>query len=646
METSHRKIWQNEKLLVGLLLLALTGYFIYLALASAGVYGGADVYCHYFISAYAFRHPPLFVDHWGKPLFTVLSAPFSQMGFFGLQLFNILLSFLSAWLAYRVCKTLELKFSWLSILLVIFAPMYFVLIFSGLTETLFGFVLILAVFLFFRKKYWLSALIISFLPFARTEGLVIIPLFAVALILHKKWIPILFLLFGFLLFSVAGYFHYHDFFWFFTQSPYKGALDIYGKGSLWHFVSYYREIFGLGFTSLIVAGIVAYFQPVLLKRKIAALPLDEILLILLPAVLYFAAHSYVWWKGMDSSAGLTRVIAGIIPLTAVIGIKGINLFLPLINRQKIVFALIGILLFGYIIYEPFKFYPMPLQAGPEEQVLDKVAFWMKKQQLCDNKVFCGNAYLFFKTGSDPYDSHKVFYSFPPASDLVTGTEPGDVMVWDAHFTPNEGHLDLASLMDNKFFALKAFFQPAQTFTTLGGRPYEVYVFQRTQDSAQISNAVILQDIIGKKFNRTQIFCNAFAKTKTYLPGEDSNSCFIITPTIEYSPAMEIPYKNLNLHGENKFEMSVDMFPIANSTHSTIDFVTSVSTEKKVFSYQSFTIITDSLKKDCWNTLKYNFTLPEITDGASLFKAYIWNNKKTSVYVDNLVVSVIKDKQEY
>jgi hypothetical protein len=63
-----------------------------LVYTSTDGYGGADSFQHYMISCYSWKHPHLLLDHWGKPIFTLLSSPFSQVGYKGLLLFNVLIT--------------------------------------------------------------------------------------------------------------------------------------------------------------------------------------------------------------------------------------------------------------------------------------------------------------------------------------------------------------------------------------------------------------------------------------------------------------------------------------------------------------------------------------------------------------------------
>ncbi len=250
------RIEKYEKYLVPAILLILVISYAILAIISEGTHGGADDIGHYRRSRYAFQFPEFFLYHWGKPFFTALSSPFAQFGFKGIRIFNVLAGTLAAYYTYRTAILLKFKFPVLAIFLVISSPLYTVLMLSGMTEILGSLVLILSIFLFFKKKYIWSALVLSFMPFVRNEALVILPLFFVALIWLKQWKAIPFLAFGFIFYSIVGGFYYDDFLWVVNEMPYKGnAQGIYGSGELLHYVKASKYIIGSGLSVLILAGL-------------------------------------------------------------------------------------------------------------------------------------------------------------------------------------------------------------------------------------------------------------------------------------------------------------------------------------------------------------------------------------------------------
>jgi hypothetical protein len=71
---------------------------------------------------------------------------------------------------------------------------------------------------------------------------------------------------------------------------------------------------------------------------------------------------------------------------------------------------------------------------------------------------------------------------------------GEVVVWDAHFSPNEGRLPLERLMNNQGFRLIHLVRPEKTFKVLGGYEYEIYIFKRITEDDGIENEQI-RDLI-------------------------------------------------------------------------------------------------------------------------------------------------------
>ncbi len=126
-----------------------------------------DSLMHYLYSHYSFKHPGLFLNHWAKPLFVLISSPFSQFGFQGIKIFNCLMASLTCFFTLVTAQKLKLKYWWLVVIIMFFSPLYFRLIFSGLTEYMFGLALILSIYLAISKRIIPAIIIVSFLPFIK-----------------------------------------------------------------------------------------------------------------------------------------------------------------------------------------------------------------------------------------------------------------------------------------------------------------------------------------------------------------------------------------------------------------------------------------------------------------------------------------------
>ena len=212
---------------LNLWLLAL-GVFVlcYYLIMHSSAHGGADAYWHYLMSAFAFEHPELFINHWAKPFFVLLSAPFAQLGFNGVVVYNLIAGLATAFITCRIGKSLGLQSTWFIILSTLFAPMYLHMMCSAMTEMTFALVLMGGVLLFSKKRFVLGALLFSALPFCRTEGLPLLLVVGTYLIYHKRYLPIVLLSTCMVIYGLIGQFwYYHDILWFFGQNPYSLFLQ-------------------------------------------------------------------------------------------------------------------------------------------------------------------------------------------------------------------------------------------------------------------------------------------------------------------------------------------------------------------------------------------------------------------------------------
>lgn len=249
------KLQNNNYIIYFILVLGFIAGLIVIFLTQNS-YGGGDNFAHYKFAHWGWKYHHLLFDHWGKPVFTIFISPFAQFGINGARIYNLLMGFSTALIVWKLAIHFKFKYSALILLLVIFTPIYFILMFTTLTEVSFSFFLALAVLLFFKKKYLFSAIAVSFLPIVRTEGIVLFPLFVMAFSLKKKYLSIPFLLTGFFVITLCGLPFNDDFWWLITKMPYSGdAKDIYGSGSLFRFINDTRGILGYPIWILFVMGL-------------------------------------------------------------------------------------------------------------------------------------------------------------------------------------------------------------------------------------------------------------------------------------------------------------------------------------------------------------------------------------------------------
>ncbi len=471
----------EEKVTGYILLISIFVIGIIIILTTNNSLGGADNYSHYQIARWSWKHYYLFFDHWGKPVYTILSSPFSQFGIDGSRFFNLITGLTTAFFIWKTTIILKIKNHIISLLLVIFTPIYFSLMFTSLTEVLFSCFLAIAVFLFFDNKYILSAIIISFVPMIRTEGVVLIPLFIIAYALKKQLISIIFVLTGFIVISTAGYFFTNDYWWLITQMPYNGdANDIYGSGSLFRFVNDMRGILGYPINVLFVIGMLILLFKWIIKEKFQLSSNFYILLIVAGSfILFFTAHSIAWWKGIGNSYGLIRVIGSVTPMTAIIALPAFNLSGVIIGKysKKICIVMLSLLTAWIIVLGPGTHKRGFKIDNQQKEMINAVKF-LSNNQLEKNKIYYFDPYITILLDIDPYDETKCNWGIGNTLKPSSSMPDNSILVWDAHFGPNEGRTPLDNITSDENIKLIKAFTPKISFKTVGNNDYSIYVFQK------------------------------------------------------------------------------------------------------------------------------------------------------------------------
>ena len=454
-------------------------------------YGGGDNFSHYKFAHWGWKYPNLLFDHWGKPVFTLLASPFAQMGINGVRVYNLLMGFLTALIIGELANHFNFKNRAVGILLVLFTPVYFIMMFTSLTEVTFSFFLALGVWLFFKEKYIFSAVIWSFLPIIRSEGFVLFPLFILVFGLKKQFFALPLLSAGFWLISFLGNFFYDDFWWLITNMPYVGnnARDIYGSGSLLHYIHHTEGILGYPMAGLFVIGFgVMLHKWVTSERRKLTSSLYFLILIPGSFFTFLAAHSFVWWLGTGSSLGLVRVMASVTPLVALTALPGFNFLESLLKeKNKGVGRVFVAILLAAIVWLGINSHLGGFRVSREDRLMDQAGDFILKNKLDRFKLYYFSPHLIGRLGVDPFDRSLSNEGLPDRQNPGHLLPDSSIVVWDAHFGPNEGGIPLEKLKQNDRLVLIKEFKPDDSFKVLGGYDYAIYIFQRIPEPGKTIN---------------------------------------------------------------------------------------------------------------------------------------------------------------
>lgn len=419
-----------------------------------------DSIVHYLYSHYSFTYPEFFFHHWAKPVFVLLTSPFSQFGFKGIMIFNVICTTLTLYFSSLTAKSLNIKNYWVVFVFILFAPLYFKLIFSGLTEYLFGFVLILSIYLIVIKKQIPALILVSFLPLIRSEGLLILGVFGIYLFVVKKYWEILYLLSGQLIYSIIGAFYYKDLFWVFNKIPYANIGSPYGKGSWFDFIHRLNYVIEKPIYLLLFIG--AIFTIIVFYRKQFKQQNDiKIILIFGGFISVFIAHTIFWALGIFNSMGLPRVLNAVVPLIGIIATIGLQtitdlFYKPIFKRIIVVSILMLVIIYPFTDRREGVVFNKNLFTIQENNLVDEeVVPFLKNEfsNFTENKLFFSHPYLSLSLDIDYFDSRKHAEIQNISNELTTNT----LVIWDEWYSVVEGGTQLNELINNpQLIYLKTF----------------------------------------------------------------------------------------------------------------------------------------------------------------------------------------------
>lgn len=421
-----------------------------------GTGDNGDSINHYLFARYAPNHPELYFNHWAKPLFVLLASPFAQFGFIGIKLFNAIITGFTVYLTAKSALKLKLDNSYLVFILCMFSPLYFILTFSGLTEPLFAFFISLSLFCFTYDKYIYASLLISFLPFIRSEGLILIGVVALFFLHKKDWKALLFLSFGHFFYSIAGWPYTGDLLWVFNKIPYARMSSTYGKGELFHFVSQLFYVLGAPIYILFMIGL-AKLTFLSIKKKIKS---ELFILIFLGTIIFITAHSLFWYLGIFNSMGLKRVLIAIIPLISIIALHGYNVLTEEIKAKQLFKNSISIFTLALIVVFPFTSSPASINLKRDlgltenQKIMQQISEYVHELKKENNCIFHASPYFSITLNLDHFEPKQRKELTLEYNDF---SKTGDILIWDSWFSVVEYGIMEESLNSNKdFFRLKEF----------------------------------------------------------------------------------------------------------------------------------------------------------------------------------------------
>ncbi|HDP74411.1 MAG TPA: hypothetical protein ENN49_00770 [Bacteroidales bacterium] len=628
----------SEKRLMYTLIAIILGIDVAILVFSDGYSGGSYSVMHYQFARWAFTNPENLLNSWANPIFTLLAAPFALLGFKSLQLMNIILGILSGYFAYRVAKELKMKSPLLALVICSFTPVFMMTFYGGTTEVMFAFIAILGTFLLIKNKFFVGAIVISLLPLIRLDGLILLPVYAIYFIRWRKikFLPLL--LSATVLYSLIGMLFGKDLFWLFDGVK-IWSDSIYGHGSFTQFIVRSPGFFGIPNEIFFVTGLVAGLWLYIRERKEYS---REFVLVVLPFVIYFLAHSFAWWQGIGNSQGLSRYMAAIVPFMAVMATRGLYLFAKMffiIFKSEAV--RIGALILGFasIIHIPFAIQNYPVSLSSADWALSDAAEYIKANGLDTKKIYYTDPAIFYFLNKNPKCNSCIEVK---NADQLKTMKNSDLLLLDVTFANING-ISTDSILYSSGFKLMQAFNP-ETPVQIFGKPYFVALLERSDIDplTMLENQKILSG--ANKSYATLVKYDFDSSTPT-------DTSTVSTSKINRTAYFRIPKKKMNyLVTESKFDTINPIQPITfkvsykqfrkTSDENLRYFVEAISNGNTIYN-KVFEVGTPAqANPDEWHDLSFVLILHNIEVTPELtIKTGFWNKRKGEFLIDDYRVEV-------
>jgi hypothetical protein len=335
----------RANLLVAALLLAgFAGWTAWGALTTEG-FLEADEVNHWLHARHAPQHPTNLLQPWGRPLYTLLLLPLSQLGLPASRLLAVLSAAVAAACAALAARALGWR-CWPCAIPAAYAqPLFFQQTYGIWTEVTFAALLGAWMLALAKERPWVLAAIAAALPLVRPEGFVVVAAtalvpFSRALAPDVAWrparlAPLVLLPCGVLLWWAVALAASGDPRWLFEHWPKDWSAGAsYGRGS-WTWV--FGALLEVVPATLVPALVLGCFAPAMRRGSTPALRSAQVggpagWPVALVVVLVMGLHAVLWGAGAYGSAGYARYFVSLAPAFALLIAGGIEVVARLVPR--------------------------------------------------------------------------------------------------------------------------------------------------------------------------------------------------------------------------------------------------------------------------------------------------------------------------
>ena len=459
-------------------------YLLFVIFSGDLPYDTGDGLLHFAISKQSWASPEMFLNHWGKPLFILFSSGFAQFGFKAYTIFNVLVFLSTILLLFSIFKHFKIRgiIPILTPIIFLTIPDYTGGVVGGLTEPFFGLLLVIMLWACIKEKWILFAIVASFTPFARSEGMLVVVSAPLMLLLFKQWKALPFVFLGFLVYAGIGKLLIDQPMWYFENDPYP-AVSSYGKGLWSDYLTRFDKHIGYIPLYLLPLMFVGFFM---WKQQ---QPKKAILTTLYFFGIYFAIifiHSYLWANGLKGSLGLTRIATQGLPAALGLGLVFTGFMINELHKVTNLFAFSAILCISVTHILQLE---LPIKETPYQKIIRESGEYVQKYEKQVGKIYYFQPLIAYHKGITVMETHPQYiHSFLHLEeDVKNKFKVGDIIIREAQFGPIEQGLPFEELNKYPWIKQVKHYYVNGDLRMITGEPESVIVYQVFPKSDTLSN---------------------------------------------------------------------------------------------------------------------------------------------------------------
>jgi hypothetical protein len=420
----------------------------------------ADGIAHYAMTKYALQDPSIFFNSWARPAHVLFGVLPAQFGYIPYIAAHVAITIATIVLSLELGRRWKVPALWLIPwwITVNRAVLYVTL--AGLTESLFLFIVMLALLGLERQMWKSTAVLLGAALFSRPEALLLVVLGVLWMVAkaprREIWILIACVLsVPVVMYLVENWLSHDDLVWKQSEFPIRSILNVYGSGDWTHF---YQLRHKWASTPLIFGGFLA---TILLVIRAIAKQIQIIHFVLVYVWGVVIVHSFLWHFGLMGSLGLPRILAVVIPPLALL------LHFSL-GSKRLVPAFLTLLFIAHsaelIYHQSLRF-----ERSPQQVLAQHVAEWIKIQNPNLNwSAQWSMPIVLADLPSEDTGRIRRLWTLPPLRPS-SYLNPGEFLLWDNITGFREGGIDQAVLDRDPNLSLARIFR----YKNLEVRAYEV-----------------------------------------------------------------------------------------------------------------------------------------------------------------------------